>query len=175
MNPNITTIDIDGDGINYTRLPGIGWNAFGRSAGVDDVRKAVEAYNADVVARAKPLPANATAAQMAACTLVVSGQRMCGPRTPRNQAYPLLALPAAFSNGDKLLTTDLRVTRVVAIGEKVRLNLIGEGFNMFNVSNLGGYSSNLQAASFGNPTTRVNQIFGSGGPRAFQIAARLSF
>jgi hypothetical protein len=53
--------------------------------------------------------------------------------------------------------------------------LIGEVFNMFNVANLDGYTGNLQSGSFATPTTRANQIFGSGGPRAFQLAARISF
>ena len=135
----------------------------------------MDAYNADVIARAKPFPANPTPAQAAACTLIVNGQRMCGPRTPRNQAFPLINLPDGFSNGDTLLTTDLRVTRLIKIGEKVRLSLIGEGFNIFNIANLGGYTGNLQSTSFGIPTTRTNQVFGSGGPRAIQLAARFSF
>ena len=175
MNPNITTIDANGSGISFFTLPGIEWNGFGRGSTADDVRNAVQQYNADVVARAKPLPASPSAAQLAACILPVNGQAMCGPRTPRNQAYPLLTLPANFANGDKLMTTDLRLARVIGLKERARLSLIAEGFNIFNISNLSGYSNSLQAANFGVPTTRVNQVFGSGGPRAFQFAARLTF
>ncbi|HJZ99668.1 MAG TPA: hypothetical protein VKE70_24325, partial [Candidatus Solibacter sp.] len=175
MNPNITTIDANGSGISFFTLPGVSWNGFGRGAGADDIRKAVARYNDDVIARAKPLPANPTAAQLAACILAVNGQTMCGPRTPRNQAYPLLTLPANFSNGDALMTTDLRLSRTIRFGERAGLSLIAEGFNIFNISNLSGYSNNLQASTFGVPTTRLNQVFGSGGPRAFQFAARLRF
>jgi hypothetical protein len=71
--------------------------------------------------------------------------------------------------------TDLRVTRLVKVGEKVRLSLSGEVFNLFNIANLDGYTGNLQSGSFATPTARANQIFGSGGPRAFQLAARISF
>jgi hypothetical protein len=173
-NPTIA-IDVDGEGTSIHTLPGIEWNGFGRNVSADDVRKAVEAYNADVLSRSKPLPANATAAQRAVCTLVVNGQTFCAPRTPRNQVYPLINLPADFSNGDTFITNDLRVTRIIRLRENIRLALIGEVFNIFNIANLGGYSDDLQAANFGTPTTRTNQVFGSGGPRAFQIAARLSF
>jgi hypothetical protein len=174
MNPTIT-IDVDGDGISSLQMAGIKWNGFGRGQGADDVRKAVEAYNADVVAKSKALPANPTAAQLAACVLIVNGERRCGPRTPLNQPFPLITLPGEFSNGDTLITTDLRLTRLIKVGEKVRLSLIGEVFNLFNIANLDGYTGNLQSGSFGTPTTRANQVFGSGGPRAFQLAARISF
>jgi hypothetical protein len=59
-----------------------------------------------------------------------------------------------------------------------------EGFNLLNIANLTGYSNSLnslvapgqlQLADFGQPTNRVNQIFGTGGPRAFQVGARLSW
>jgi hypothetical protein len=170
MNPNLLTVDLDGDGITFARLPGIEWNGFGRSTSVDDLRAAVDKWNADVIARSVPLPASPTAAQTAACILTLpNGTRACGPRTPRNQALPLLTLPSNFTNGDKLLTTDLRVTRVISITERLRLSIIAEGFNMFNVSNLGGYSSNLQSASFGVPTTRVNQILRIGWPASVSV------
>ncbi|HEY9433908.1 MAG TPA: TonB-dependent receptor [Blastocatellia bacterium] len=174
MNPFIA-IDVDGEGTSFHQLPGLKWNGFGRGQGADDIRKAVEAYNADVIARSKALPAQATTAQRAACILNVNGELRCGPRTPLNQPFPLIGLPSEISNGDTLITTDLRLTRLVKIGEKVRLSLIGEVFNMLNVANLDGYTGNLQSGSFATPTTRANQVFGSGGPRAFQLAARISF
>ncbi|HWC76018.1 MAG TPA: hypothetical protein VG778_01065, partial [Blastocatellia bacterium] len=178
-NPTIatTTLDADGDGTSFFALPGIAWNGFGRGADANDIRLAVSQYNASVIARAKPLPANPTPGQLAACTLInpSNGQRMCGLRSPLNQVYPLITLPADFDNGDTLISTDLRVTRTITLREKVKLSVIGEGFNIFNIANLGGYTGNLQSTSFGTPTTRTNQVFGSGGPRAFQFAARVTF
>jgi hypothetical protein len=54
--------------------------------------------------------------------------------------------------------------------------VIGEVFNLFNVSNLTNYSSNLLVPeSFGQANQRVGQTFGSGGPRAAQLAVRVSF
>jgi hypothetical protein len=53
---------------------------------------------------------------------------------------------------------------------------MAEAFNLFNIANLSGYGNGLvQTAAFGQPTARRAQIFGSGGPRAFQFGARLSF
>jgi hypothetical protein len=44
------------------------------------------------------------------------------------------------------------------------------------VSNLTNYNFALTTPSaFGKANQRVGQTFGSGGPRAFQLAARLSF
>lgn len=183
LNPNLG-LDIDGDGVSRYLLPGIGWNKFGRGLDASDIRAAVEKHNADVIARAKPVPANATAAQIAQCTVFVNGTRMCGARTPANQVIPLIYLPDKFSNGDPFLSQDVRLTRQINFSEKVRLSLIAEGFNIFNIANLSGYGSGLNAvvqpgqvqqATFGNASNRVNQIFGTGGPRAFQFAARLNF
>lgn len=183
LNPTLG-LDHDGDGVSRLLLPGIPWNKFGRGADAEDIRAAVATYNADIISKAKPLPANATAAQIAACTLFVNGVRMCGIRTPQNQVYPLIQLPADFSNGDPFFSQDIRLTRLIRIREKVTISLIAEAFNIFNIANLSGYSSGpnalaapgtLQQATFGQPGDRVNQIFGTGGPRAFQFAARVSF
>jgi len=123
-----------------------------------------------------------------------------GPqRDATGTALPYIILPDKFQSGDSFLTHDLRVTRSIRIIEKVRLNLIGEGFNIFNIANLTGYSGalnayirpistsqtnpkgtpgrspNLNEFTFGQPNNRVSPIFGTGGPRAFQLAARISF
>lgn len=62
-----------------------------------------------------------------------------------------------------------------ALRPRLRVSLMGEVFNVFNASNLSGYSGDLTTAGFGQPTSRVTQAFGSGGPRAFQIAARVTY
>jgi hypothetical protein len=68
--------------------------------------------------------------------------------------------------------------------ERYRLNIFAEMFNSFNIANLRGYSASLDAKNanpsaqvyaFGQPTQRVVQTFGSGGPRAVQLGARVSF
>jgi hypothetical protein len=56
------------------------------------------------------------------------------------------------------------------------VQVIGEVFNVFNTSNLTNFNYNLLVpATFGKANQRVGQTFGSGGPRAFQVAGRLSF
>lgn len=86
--------------------------------------------------------------------------------------------------GDPAFSQDFRVTKVIRLKERGRLNVFGEVFSAFNIANLSGYSFTLdtksanpatQVYNIGQPTQRVNQTFGSGGPRAFQLGARLSF
>jgi hypothetical protein len=69
----------------------------------------------------------------------------------------------------------MRLSRTLAFRERWRVSLIGEVFNLYNKANLSGFSGDLTSAAFGQPTSRASQVFGSGGPRAFQLAMRLSF
>jgi hypothetical protein len=48
-------------------------------------------------------------------------------------------------------------------------------FNIFNISNLTGFNFNVNSGTFGIPTQRAGQVFGSAGPRAVQIGGRISF
>jgi hypothetical protein len=110
------------------------------------------------------------------------------------QLLPLVASDARF--GDSFNSFDLRVSRPLPIGERARLEPIVEVFNLFNVTNVLGVSnvnysgfanvlvrdSNdagnagfLRSTSFGRAVTTAGGVFGSGGPRAFQFAARLIF
>lgn len=146
--PSIPTIDLDGDGLNGEPLPGAKFNGFNRGLGKEDLRRLVDEFNT----------------------------KYAGTRTPRNQTVPRLTLPADFTFGDPFSSQDLRVTKTFAFRERYKLNIFAEIFNVFNIANLSGFNFNLSdPGSFGIPTQRASQVFGSGGPRAYQLAARFSF
>jgi len=98
---------------------------------------------------------------------------------PRKDAHglpiPRLALPVNYAFGDNFHSLDLRLSRSFVFHERWRVSLIGEVFNLYNKANLTGYSGDLTSTAFGQPTSRATQVFGSGGPRAFQLAMRVGF
>ncbi|HYV03623.1 MAG TPA: hypothetical protein VFB82_03500, partial [Blastocatellia bacterium] len=140
--------DLDGDGVNSLILPGGTLYGFGTRYGATELRRLVDQYNSTLAGKATARP---------------------------GQILPLITLPANIDNGDTFISQDVRLARNIAIGEKVKLLFLAEGFNIFNVSNLAGYSGTLNAANFGVASTRAGGTFGTGGPRAFQFAARLQF
>ena len=117
--------------------------------------------------------------------------------------FPCLAggtlqhVPAGINFSSPFSSLDLRLKKDFRIGERLHLSLIGEGFNMFNETNIRGstnanYSGRnisigpYQAAQNGQPAQTVQAnfyspvstaggFFGSGGPRAFQFATRIDF
>ena len=107
---------------------------------------------------------------------------------------PLVSPDARFN--DSFNSLDLRIGKTFKISERARLEAIAEAFNIFNITNVLGVSnlnysgfsnvlardSNdpsapgfLRSSSFGLPVTTAGGVFGSGGPRAFQLAAKFSF
>jgi hypothetical protein len=156
VNPVVSGYDITGTnavgGGGYTPLPGHGFSGFLSKTAL---RRYVEQYNATIAGQLTP-----------AGTAGITA----------NQRFPVITLPARFELGDVFSSQDVRLTKSFKLQEQVDLRIIGEVFNVFNVSNVTGFSFNLASpASFGKPTQRVGQTFGSGGPRAFQVGARLSF
>ena len=146
--PTIANLDLDGDGTTTTPIPGVDYNCFNRGCNEDELAQAVAAFNS----------------------------RYAGQRDARNQLIAPLTLPASYQLGDSFSSQDLRVTKTFNLQGDVKLAVFGEVFNVFNVANLGGFSYNLSnAATFGQPTNRASQVFGSGGPRAFQIGGRFTF
>ncbi|HYH85957.1 MAG TPA: hypothetical protein VEX60_10935, partial [Pyrinomonadaceae bacterium] len=85
--------------------------------------------------------------------------------------------------GDSLISQDLRVTKTFSFTETVKLDLIGEVFNLFNVANLTGVNNLVledegiaeSDITFLRPSQRTNSVFGTGGPRAFQFAVKFRF
>ncbi len=110
------------------------------------------------------------------------------------QPLPLVSGNARFS--DNFSSFDLRLSKVFKLGEHVKIEPLVEAFNLFNVTNVLGFSKSnysgfsnvlvrdsndssstgfLRSSSFGQPVTTAGGVFGSGGPRAFQFAARVTF
>jgi hypothetical protein len=107
---------------------------------------------------------------------------------------PLVSDSARFN--DSFNSLDVRVSRPFSINERIRIEPMLEVFNLFNVTNILGISnvnysgfSNvlvrdsedpanpgyLRSSRFGQPVTTAGGVFGSGGPRAMQLAARVTF
>ncbi|MFL6277027.1 MAG: TonB-dependent receptor domain-containing protein [Blastocatellia bacterium] len=110
------------------------------------------------------------------------------------EPLPLVRDDASFN--DSFNSLDLRLSKRFRFGERIQLEPIIEMFNVFNVTNILGAStvnyagranalvrdSNdpgspgfLKSSSFGQPVTTAGGVFGSGGPRAVQLAARFTF
>jgi hypothetical protein len=140
-------LDFNGDGTLGDLLPGTTVNEFNRGLGKADLRRLVDLFN----------------------------KTYAGKPDSHGTAIPLVTLPAHFEFGDPFVTQDVRLSRDFPLGEHLRLALIAEVFNLFNIADLSGRSGNLLSRSFGQPKGRLTQVFGSGGPRAFQLAARISF
>jgi hypothetical protein len=95
----------------------------------------------------------------------------------------LPSAPADAQFSDSLHSLDLRLGKSFGFGDGQRFEVMAEVFNLLNVtnvlgvskSNYSGFGNVLGAADFGRPVTTAGGVFGSGGPRAFQFAARYSF
>ena len=148
LTPSISGIDLIGSGVDGSQLPGIQVNGINRGLGKADLEKAVQAFN----------------------------QQFAGQRTSRGQQIPSLALPQNYEFGDSFMAQDIRISKRFEFRERYKLTISTEIFNVFNIANLGGYSFDLRNTSaFGQPTSRASQVFGTGGPRAFQLFARFNF
>jgi hypothetical protein len=147
-------MDFNGDGTGSNGanagdlLPGTTPNAFNKGMGPSDLERLVNLFN----------------------------QTYAGTKDPHGTLIPHLTLPAQYSLGDNFHSLDLRLSRSLMLGPHQPLTLMIEAFNVYNAANLTMYSGDLRSAdTFGQPGNRVNQTFGSGGPRTFQLAARIAF
>jgi len=142
-----------------------------------------------------------TGAELNAALIQINaaGGSLCPNADPSTGFKPRVLVPLVRDDlklGDNFSSLDLRVSKVFRIGERWTVEPIAEVFNLFNVTNVLGVSnvnysgfSNvlvrdnndpsssgfLRSSSFGQPVTTAGGVFGSGGPRAFQFAARVTF
>ena len=128
-----------------------------------------------------------------------AGGSLCPNTDPSTGFKPRVLVPLVRDDlklGDNFSSLDLRVSKIFRIGERWTVEPIAEVFNLFNVTNVLGVSNVnysgfgnvlvrdnndpssagfLRSSSFGQPVTTAGGVFGSGGPRAFQFAARVTF
>jgi hypothetical protein len=160
VNANVSSLFLPGTAPVSTSgtepLPGLPFNGLNYGSGSGQLAAAVAAFNTTYAGKK-----NATGA-----------------------VIPQLVLPQNYQLGDSTTTIDFALSKTFAIKERYKLLITGQGFNLFNISNLGGYSFTLdqkaanpaaQTFAFGQATSRAAQTFGSAGPRAFQLGARISF
>ena len=145
-------LDFNQDGTSGDLLPGTRVNQFGRGLGKADLSRLVDAYNRDFANR----------------TFNVGGTPVTAP--------PII-LPEHHEFNDSFASVDVRISRSFgADGRSARTVVFVEVFNIFNTANLIGHSGDLtNPGTFGQPSASFSQVFGSGGPRAAQIGARLGF
>ena len=153
------------NGASGARLPLLSRNAIGREIKNSDQLNAV-------IAQWNALPA-------------------CPGAYPCQAGGSIAKVPSNLSFSSPFSSLDLRLRKKFAFGERVSLSLIGEVFNLANQVNIRGSNTanfsgrnisigpdptgNLVQANFFSPASVAGGFFGSGGPRAFQFAARLEF
>jgi hypothetical protein len=151
-------VDLSGTGTSATYLPGTRGGSIGRDIRtVDQINALIRNYNDTQAGGVDPFG------------------------TPLNF---LAELPADTPiGGDWIHSQDLRLTKTIAFNERMRLQLIGEVFNVFNFANLtnvGDFVLPVQGTAPGDittlrPTQRTTSVFGTGGPRSFQLGLRFAF
>jgi hypothetical protein len=121
-------------------------------------------------------------------TLCVPGEtlqdgRVCGSRIVTDENGRLVFSAGSLGRNagrtHSFASVDLRISRAIRFGERFRLELIAEGFNIFNRFNEGSASPNYQDVNawgeragngrfFSRPTAAYD-------PRQFQFGAKFSF
>ena len=110
--PTMANVDLDGDGMTTTPIPGVDYNCFNHGCNEEDLTAAVAAFNQQYHGSAR----RAQPADPAAC-----------------------ACRADFEFGDTFSSQDVRVTKTFALpgGNNTKMAVFVEVFNIFNVANLG--------------------------------------
>ena len=148
--PVISGIDINGNGSGVTPLPGLSYNCLNHGCGRSELEAAVANWNSTYAGKLDQSPNG--------------GKKM-----------PTLVLPSGYLLARPSNTQDLRLTKTFVVKERYRLAVLAEMFNVFNFQNYQGFNFDPSSGVFGIPTQRQGQTFGSGGPRALQLGARVTF
>jgi hypothetical protein len=178
--------DLDGDGITEDPLPGTNRGSFGRDAGngASKLNGLIGAYNNQVAAGTLTPAGQAlvSAGLFTAAQLQALGGTF-------NAGLPVPLAPANQVGLDWFINTDVRLSKVITIKERVKIQPMVEVFNLFNFANFDPPGNRLSATLSGaagsingtTPGVRSNRYglgsgsFAPGIPRAFQFGIRVDF
>ena len=166
---NVSSLELPGtvNSGSTEPLPGLAYNSLNAGNGKAQLAAAVAAFDANIA----------------------------GTKNANGSTIAPVALPQNYALSQPFFSQDFRLSKVFTVKERYRFTILAEMFNAFNISNvtIGSYSLDplaagsvqtngilttsgpTQATNFGQPTGRVAQTFGSGGPRAVQVGARFQF
>jgi hypothetical protein len=162
--PLVSDVDIDGDGTANEPLPGLSYNCINRGCGKRELEAAIQRWNTTYYPNGKP-----------------NGTTIPFKPDARGRNIPYIDPPSPnYQLGDWFSSQDIRLTKRFTWKERYHLTVFGEMFNVFNIANLSSFNTTANSGrpgepTFGLPTQRQSQVFGSGGPRALQIGGRFSF
>jgi Carboxypeptidase regulatory-like domain/TonB dependent receptor/TonB-dependent Receptor Plug Domain len=160
---------------------------------VDTTIHAQSALPVDLVASTLVDPATGTVINVrpdviAGVPLYIEGSTLPGGRQINRAAFSIPLAGQSGTLGRNVLRglpawqVDLALRRQISLTEKLRLQLRGEAFNLFNHPNFGTMQTSLTAANFGQATNMLNrqlgglsQLYQIGGPRSMQFALKLIF
>ena len=156
-----TTAGLTGAGVSY--LPGTRPGSIGRNIrSVSQLNKLIDDYNSKYAGKTDPY-----GTPLRALAHLPNGIQM---------------------GGDSVISQDLRITKGFRFSESMKLEVIGEVFNLFNVANLTGVTDiaipaaedvgtnpSLNDITTFKSTARVNNVFGTGGTRAAQFGLKFTF
>jgi hypothetical protein len=169
-------VDLSKTGTFQSYLPGTRFGSIGRDIkSVSQLNSLISAYNASIPTLGEPCPGDSPTGR-------------CDSTNPNffDPIVRLALLPEGTQLGtDSVISQDIRITKTFSFSENLKLDLIGEVFNVFNFANL-TYPTAITLADEGTdpgdiltvvhgPTARTSSVFGTGGPRAFQFAVKFRF
>ena len=174
--------DLNGDGTTQDSLPGTNRGSFGRDVDVSRLNELIGSFNSQL--------GNFTpAAQALINSGLFTADQLRTLGATINAGNPISMAPADQVPLDSFSSTDIRVSRVFNIGERVKIEPMVEVFNIFNVGNYDPPGNRLNSTLSGaagsingtTPGTRSNRYglgsgsFAPGLPRAFQFGVRVNF
>lgn len=162
-------VDLAGTGNFFSYVPGIGAGEVGREVNsLSKVNELIRNYNSNLKSFAARIEGGV-------------------PVDPFGTELRALAeLPAGTQiGGDSVISQDIRITKSFRIKESMKIDFIAEVFNLFNIANLTDVVDTTVPAKDDvgpgfefttlKPTSRATNIFGTGGPRAWQFALKFTF